>query len=95
MAKKLKIGVIGTGGISGLHLSGYQKSGVAEIVALADVNDAALAQRAQQNGVPSERCFKNHRDLLKIKDIDAVSGATVTSEAVVNAAAKALAGAMK
>ena len=30
-----------------------------------------------------------------LKDIDAVSGATVTSEAVVNAAAKALAGAMK
>jgi len=30
-----------------------------------------------------------------LRDIDAVSGATVTSEAVVNAAAKALAGAMK
>ena len=73
MSRKLKVGVIGTGGISGVHLSGYAKCGMAEIYALADVDAGALAGRAKQYGVPAERCFSDHRKLLKLKDLDAVS----------------------
>ena len=73
MAKKLKIGIIGTGGISGVHFSGYAKSRVAEIHALADVNDRALSSRARENNVPAERCFNDYRKLLNLKELDAVS----------------------
>jgi len=71
--QKLKVGVIGTGGISGVHFSGYAKSGMAEIYALADIDKGALAHRAEQHDVPPERCFSDHRKLLKLKKLDAVS----------------------
>ncbi len=73
MARKLKVGVIGTGGISGVHFSGHKKCGFAEVVALADVDPAALARRAAENNVPDDRCFADYRKLLAIDELDAVS----------------------
>lgn len=76
MSRKLKIGIIGTGGISAVHNSGYVKSGKADVYALCDINAKALKTRGEAWGVPKERRFKNYRDLLKLKEIDAVSVCT-------------------
>jgi len=75
MARKrtLRVGIIGAGGISGVHHSGYVKSGVAEVSALADASADALADKSKAYSVPQERCFLDYRDLLKIKQLDAVS----------------------
>ena len=76
MAKALKVGIIGTGGISAVHNSGYVKSGLAEVYALCDIKPDVLKAKSKAYNVPAERCFKNYRDLLKLKPLDAVSVCT-------------------
>jgi predicted dehydrogenase len=41
MDNKLKVGIIGTGWIASHHMNGYRRSGKAEVVAVADVNERA------------------------------------------------------
>lgn len=76
MAKKLKAAIIGLGGISPVHFSGYSKSGVAEVYAVCDIKPDVLAKRAAEYNIPKERCFENYRDMLKLKEIDCVSVCT-------------------
>ena len=76
MSKKIKVGIIGTGGISGVHNSGYVKSGQAEVWALCDIMPGVLAAKSKAYNVPAERCFADYRGLLKLKEIDAVSVCT-------------------
>ena len=71
---KIRIGVIGTGGISREHLKAYQKNPHVEIYALCDINPEVLARRAEEFGV--ERTFTNCEDMLKLPEIDAVSVCT-------------------
>ncbi len=75
MAKKktLKVGVIGVGTISPVHLNAYQKHPAVEIIAVADVSDANLASVGEQYGVPVENRFKNYKKMLKLKNLQAVS----------------------
>jgi predicted dehydrogenase len=74
--KTLKVGIIGTGGISGVHNSGYVKSGLAEVYAICDIQPDVLAAKGEAYNVPEERRFLDHRDLLKLDEIDAVSVCT-------------------
>ena len=74
---KIRIGVIGTGGISREHLKGYAQNPHVEIYALCDINPDTLAKRAAEFGV--ERTFTNCEDMLKLPEIDAVSVCTWNS----------------
>ena len=74
--KKLKIGIIGTGGISGVHYSGYSKCSDSQVYALCDIKPGVLKEKSKLYEVPAERCFLDHRDLLKLGEIDAVSVST-------------------
>ena len=74
--KKLKVGIIGVGGISGVHHSGYSKSPDAELWAICDIKPDVLKAKSAKYEVPEERCFLDHRELLKLKEIDAVSVCT-------------------
>jgi predicted dehydrogenase len=76
MAKNLKVGIIGTGAISGAHNSGYVKSGMAEVYALCDIKPDVLKKKSEIYNVPLERCFEDYNDLLKIRELDAVSVCT-------------------
>ena len=78
MAKKttLKVGIIGTGGISGMHYKGYARNDAVDVYALCDVTPAVLAEKSEAYGVPKERCFTDYKDLLKLKELDAVSVCT-------------------
>jgi len=73
VARKLKVGIIGSGMISGFHISGYLKSNRAEIYALADVDQEVLNSRGDEFDVPPERRFTDYRRLLALETIDAVS----------------------
>lgn len=75
-AKALKVGIIGTGGISSVHYSGYLKSKLAEVYALCDIKPDVLQEKSDTYKVPAERCFADHRELLRLKEIDAVSVCT-------------------
>lgn len=83
-----RIGIIGTGGIAQAHVDGYQLAG-ADIVAVADVNPATLAQRQQQWDVATG--YERYEDLLADPSVDAVSICTPNSShhPITVAAAKA------
>ncbi|HEV2471129.1 MAG TPA: Gfo/Idh/MocA family oxidoreductase [Chthonomonadales bacterium] len=76
MANKVRIGVIGTGGIAnGAHLPGYsQIPDECEIVALCDIDPVALEKTAEK--YPVKHIFEDYRKLLEIPEIDGVSVCT-------------------
>lgn len=77
MTDKIKIGVIGTGGIATLrHLPAFKEAeaaGKAELVAVSDVVEASARAAAAQFGVP--HVFTDYRELLQLP-LDAVSVCT-------------------
>ncbi|HLV80091.1 MAG TPA: Gfo/Idh/MocA family oxidoreductase [Chthonomonadaceae bacterium] len=78
MAKKVRIGVIGTGGIAnGAHLPGYsQIPDECEIYALCDIDPAALKRTVEKYPVPASHQFEDYRKMLELPELDAVSVCT-------------------
>jgi len=71
----IRVGVVGTGGIfKALHLPYYQSSGRAKVVAVADVNENAAREAAQACG--AEYCFAGFKELLKLREVDAIDVCT-------------------
>ena len=72
MAKKfskIRVGIIGCGGISGVHFEGYKQNG-ALIIACADVNEAAARTKATQyNCVP----YTDYKKMLTKEKLDVIS----------------------
>src|SRR3954453_8395963 len=68
--ERVRIGVIGTGQIGKQHLSNYSKIEDAEIVAVADINEAEAKRVAASNNIPN--VYTDYRELLKRDDIQAV-----------------------
>jgi predicted dehydrogenase len=69
---KIRVGFIGAGRISDLHAIEYLQNSRAELYAVCDINPENARQRAAVWGIPPERVFSNHHDLLALKDIDLV-----------------------
>lgn len=77
MSKKIKVAVIGCGGISNCHLGGYSRNPDVEIYALCDINRARAEEKAKTYDVPPERVFDDKDKMLKaLPEIDAVSVCT-------------------
>ena len=76
MSKKLKIGIIGSGGIAqGCHMRGYASMpDLCEMVAVCDVNPETAKQAAEKYSV--EKTYTDYKQLLADPEIDAVSVAT-------------------
>ncbi len=68
--RRLRVGIIGAGNIARNHVEGYRAAG-AEIVAIADTQADTLARRAREWGVG--HAFADHRELLALPGLDAVS----------------------
>ncbi|HUL54562.1 MAG TPA: Gfo/Idh/MocA family oxidoreductase [Opitutaceae bacterium] len=67
----VKIGIVGAGGMLRYHAAGFRSAG-AEIVALADINEAAARKAAAREGVP--RVFADVGAMLRAcSELDAVS----------------------
>jgi predicted dehydrogenase len=84
------VGIIGAGNIARNHVEGYRAAG-AQIVAIADTAPATLATRAVEWGV--EHAFPDHRDLLALPGLDAVSVCTPNAAhrtATIDAAARGI-----
>ena len=75
MEQKLKVAVIGCGGISGCHLEAYSKNPNVEIYALCDVNEKNLNRRGDQYHV-ERRYTDKDKMLAELPEIDAVSVCT-------------------
>jgi UDP-N-acetylglucosamine 3-dehydrogenase len=72
MDQRLKVGIIGTGWIAGHHMSGYRRSGKAEIVAVSDVNEKAAREFMAKQGLTC-KYYADYRELLKDTDVQSVS----------------------
>lgn len=66
----VKVGFIGTGGISSTHVPGWKASPHAEIVAGADLNEAGLKAWGEKHGIT--RLTTNPEDLLADDSIDVI-----------------------
>lgn len=70
MAKTLKVGVIGVGGIAKTHFPGWEQSPYTELVALSDIDPVVLNRVAEAQGVKLR--YEKPEDLIANKDIDIV-----------------------
>jgi predicted dehydrogenase len=68
--------VVGVGGVGRRHLDAYDATGGIELVALADVDADLREERGEEHGVPVDRRYGNHGEMLAAEDLDAVSVAT-------------------
>lgn len=70
MAKKLKVGVIGLGGISNTHMPGWASSPYAEVVAGSDINPDIFPVWREKYGL--DRFSQDPLDLINDRDIDII-----------------------
>ena len=77
MARNVRIGLIGCGGIMGAHIGNFRAIKRAEIAALADVKKsqmaAAISNHPELEGVPQ---FSDYRQMIEHTDLDGVVIAT-------------------
>jgi len=66
----IKIGIIGTGVISQLHLQAYEKIAGAEVIALCDLDESMLRKKAENWNI--NKTYADVNDLLNDTKIDAV-----------------------
>jgi predicted dehydrogenase len=68
--QKLRVGLIGLGGISRAHEPGHRAmADIAEITAMCDVNEAAAIERAKPHGA---KAYTNYEDLVADANVDLV-----------------------
>lgn len=69
---KLKVGIIGCGGIgNNKHMPAIKKAGYAEIVAFCDIIEERAVKSAKEFGNEEAKVFTDYKELLK-EDLDAV-----------------------
>lgn len=69
--EKVKIGIIGTGSISNLHMSGYIPLKNVEVIAACDINEERVKEFAKKYNIPNT--FTDYNEMLKMEELDAVS----------------------
>lgn len=72
MTQKLRAAVIGAGGISRNHILGYLHTGRYEIVALADLNEAAMQEKNELFNI-SPKHYTDAREMMEQERPDVVS----------------------
>jgi len=70
VSRLVKVGVIGTGFIGPAHIEAARRTFLAEVVALADVNEEVARSKAQQYAVP--RFYGDYRYLLRDEEVEVV-----------------------
>ncbi len=76
MAEKLRIGLIGTGGIAHSHMRAYLNRTDIEIVAGADIVPGKAEAFFKEFGVEGVRCYESHEEMLDKEQLDGVSVCT-------------------
>lgn len=70
MAEKLKVGIIGIGGIANTHVPGWKASPYTELVAGSDINPASFKTFREKHGVT--QFYENYLDLINDPQIDII-----------------------
>lgn len=72
----IRVGIVGTGGISRAHHRAYTAVGGFEIVAVCDIIREKAIQAAENWGVPKKYVFTSYNKMLEMDEIDTVSVCT-------------------
>lgn len=75
--KTLKIGIVGTGSISELHIEAYKKNKQVELYAFCDIDKDLLNKMAEKYDI--KHTFTDINDMLLLEELDAVSICTWNS----------------
>lgn len=75
VADRVRIGIIGSGGIAGAHMHAYAQIPEAQVVAVCDVLPGRAQQFIERHGILGARAYTDHRAMLEA-DFDAVSVCT-------------------
>ncbi len=75
MSQKIRIGIIGTGGIAGAHIQAYQKMPDVEVIACSDIVPGKAEAFVNKFHIQGARAFSENQDLLAL-DLDGVSVCT-------------------
>ena len=73
--RKLRIGIIGTGGIAGSHIASYKKQPDVEVVAGADLIPGKAEKFFEDNEVEA-KAFTDYKEMIDTMNLDAVSVCT-------------------
>ena len=76
--ERVHVGIVGLGGRGSAHNNEYLGIGAAQVVALCDVNQAALEKNnatVVRKGQPKAKEYRDMRELFADKNVDAVSTA--------------------
>jgi len=74
LVSKIKSAIIGTGYISGFHIDAIRRTGIAEVLALSDINNELAQKKAQEYSVP--KYYRYLDELLADEDIDVIHNCT-------------------
>ena len=74
--KKLRIGIIGTGGISTNHIKAYLNQPDVEIVAGCDLIEGKAKEKLESLGVEGAKYFTDYKEMVDTVEMDAVSVCT-------------------
>lgn len=73
MTKKIKLGIIGCGGIAnGKHLPSLSKVKKVELVAFCDIEVSKAEQAAEQYGTENAKVYEDYKELLRDESIDVI-----------------------
>ena len=73
MEKKIKVGIIGCGGIAnGKHMPALQEVKSCEMVAFCDIILSRAEEAAKKFGTPDAKVYEDYKELLKDESIDVV-----------------------
>lgn len=76
--KKIKVGIIGTGDISSVHIQGYKALENVELYAACDLNEQRVRKVAEEHNI--KHVFTDYNEMLKLEELDAVSVCTWNSQ---------------
>lgn len=70
--EKIRIGIIGVGGIATKHIKELLCCEDAQIVAICDIDPKAIEKKNETLNLPAEKCYADYRDLIADPEVDAV-----------------------
>lgn len=76
MVDRVRVGIIGTGGIARAYAKAYHDIPEADVVALCDIVPGKAQDFGQKQGFPDAKTFVDYRDMLDKCELDAVSVST-------------------
>lgn len=74
--KEIRVGIIGLGGMSNVHVEHIRKLEGVKIVALCDIKPEALERVASKLNILEDKQYLHYSDLIADRDVDAVLNVT-------------------